>query len=977
MIKKRLSLLCLSAVLSVMTLQAQMLVGTYNIRYKNTADSINGNSWQQRCPVICQQINFLAPDIFGTQEAYHTQLVDLQAGLDGYRYIGVGRDDGKQAGEHSAIFYRTNLLRVLDQGNFWLSETPDRPGLGWDAANIRICTWGRFQHVRTQEIFYFFNLHMDHIGIVARREAARLVVSKIREIAKGSPVILTGDFNVDQTNEIYNIFTDSGLLKDCYESTRLRFAPNGTFNGFDPNGLSSSRIDHVFVSPATYVDAYGVMTGSYWMQSGERRQPSDHYPVFVRLSLSKQGERTTFQTGAHWKPATDIRSDLVMVYGANDRRGETFRQRVASWREHGYTTHFMTGIAWGEYQDYFTGKWDGKWHLDEGQKQVNGDTIWHGHLIPYIVPTKNYLAYFKERHIKPVIDAGISSIFLEEPEFWARSGYSDAFKREWQDYYGFPWRPQHESAENTYLSNKLKYHLYYRALDEAFTYAKQYGRERGADVKCYVPTHSLLNYAQWQIVSPEASLASMENCDGYIAQVWTGTAREPNFFNGVVKERTFETAYLEYGCMYSMVAPTHRRVYFLTDPIEDRAKDWQDYRRNYQATFTAQLLFPGNQFYEVMPWPDRIYEGHYRKSLDSDERIRIPRFYSTQMQVMINTLNDMPVSTDKLSGTQGVSILMSNSLMFQRSPQPVEGYDDPQLANFYGLALPLLKRGVPVNIVHSENTGYEDAWRDTRVLLMSYSNQKPMSAGENEHIARWVHDGGHLIYASRDDDPFQHVQEWWNQGDNRYQAPADHLFALMGIEAGAASGTYRYGKGTVQVIRQNPKEFVMRQGGDTVLTEAVRTAIGTVDFKNHFLLSRGAYELAAVLDEDVVSQEPLTLSGLYIDLFDPQLPVVTKKTVAPGEQAFLYNINKVEDAHRPQVLAAASRQYDEVVGQHSYSFTSKAPIETTNVMRVLLPKKPKKVKVSVENDSRWDDNSHTLWLSFENQPEGVTVEIDY
>ena len=271
------------------------------------------------------------------------------------------------------------------------------------------------------------------------------------------------------------------------------------------------------------------------------------------LSLSawaqERRERTTFQTAAHWKPATDIRADVVMVYGANDRPDESFRQRVQTWKDRGYTTHFMTGIAWGEYQDYFTGRWDGQWHLDEGQKQADGDTIWHGRLIPYIVPTRNYLRYFKERHIRPVIDAGISAIFLEEPEFWARSGYSEAFKREWQDYYGFPWRPQHESAENTYLSNKLKYHLYYRALDEAFTYAKQYGREKGMDVSCFVPTHSLLNYALWGIVSPEASLASMTNCDGYIAQVWTGTARVPNHFNGVLRERTFETAFLEYGCM--------------------------------------------------------------------------------------------------------------------------------------------------------------------------------------------------------------------------------------------------------------------------------------------------------------------------------------------------------------------------------------------------------------------------------------------
>src|SRR3990170_2180765 len=153
----------------------------------------------------------------------------------------------------------------------------------------------------------------------------------------------------------------------------------------------------------------------------------------------------------------------------------------------------------------------------------------------------------------------------------------------------------------------------------------------GKNVRCYVPTHSLVNYSQWKIVSPEASLASLPGVDGYIAQVWTGTSREPNYFNGREKERVFETAFLEYGSMESMTAPTGRKMFFLTDPIEDWPRDWADYKKNYQATFTAQLLYPMIADYEVMPWPDRIYQGYYRTSPDSDKKERIPRFFSNQM----------------------------------------------------------------------------------------------------------------------------------------------------------------------------------------------------------------------------------------------------------------------------------------------------------------------------------------------------------
>ena len=676
-------------------------------------------------------------------------------------------------------------------------------------------------------------------------------------------------------------------------------------------------------------------------------------------------------------PTTDVRADAVMVYGANDRPQLTFRERVQSWRDRGYIAHFMTGIAWGEYQDYFTGQWDGRWHMDEGQKTMNGDTIMHGPMVPYIVPTMNYLEYFKQRHIKPVIDAGIDAIFLEEPEFWARGGYSEAFKREWQEYYGFPWRPQHKSAENTYLSNKLKYHLYYRALDEAFTYAKDYGRQRGMDVRCYVPTHSLLNYAQWQIVSPEASLASLESCDGYIAQVWTGTSREPNYFNGTARERVFETAFLEYGCMESMTRPTGRKMFFLTDPIEDRAKDWDDYKRNYQATFTAQLLYPQIADYEVMPWPDRIYEGLYRVSAQSEQRAHIPRFYSTQMQVMINALNDMPLAQTQVSGSQGISVMMANSLMFQRSPVEVEGYSDPQLSNFYGMALPLVKRGVPVSITHLENCGYANTWKGLKVLIMTYSNMKPLDEEAHRQIAQWVGRGGKLIYCGRDDDPYQTVQEWWNQDGRSYTAPSQHLFQQMQMPLDAKDGLYRYGRGSVRVIRQDPKEFVLKAGGDAPLMAAVAEAYGSLQQKNSFYLERGPYVVGAVVDEDVTGSDPMRIEGSYIDLFDPNLPCLREKVVQPGEQTLLYDLKKVKNRRRPQVLAAASRQYDELATSHSYAFTAKSPANTDNVMRILLPGEPRNLQVDAPSQSSWDKDTHTLLLQFENRPDGVRVKIEW
>jgi hypothetical protein len=698
-------------------------------------------------------------------------------------------------------------------------------------------------------------------------------------------------------------------------------------------------------------------------------------------------QKTTFQTSSPWIPQIDVRSDVAIVYGTNDRKGETFEQRVQSWRDKGYQTAFMTGIAWGSYYDYFLGKWDGKNHLGVGQVTKKGDTIFHGKNMPYVVPVQSFIEYMKTAVVKRVIDADITTIFLEEPEFWARAGYSAPFKEEWQKYYGFPWRPQDESPENTYLSSKLKYHLYFEAIKQVSSYAKEYGKSKGKDVKVYIATHSLVNYSSWQIVSPEASLASLPGIDGYIAQVWTGTSREPTYFNGDKKERVFENAFLEYGSMVSMTAPTGRKLFFLTDPIEDWPRDWADYRKNYQATFTAEILYPMVDNYEVMPWPERIYTHPY-KVAHSDSMILIPKFYSTQMQVMINTLNDMPLSKNKVNGVNGIGVLMSNSLMFQRFPTH-NGFEDPQFSNFYGQTLPLVKRGVPVQTVHMENLAYAPTLKDIKVLVMSYSNMKPINAEVHQHIADWVKKGGVLIYCGRDDDPYQSVMEWWNTKGSKYKTPSEHLFKLLGVRPVAAKERYSVGKGAVYVLRQNPKEYVMQAGNDQDYIKQVKSAYekdahgGALTFKNNFYLERGPYDIISVLDENSDSK-PYTVKGPVIDLFDPQLPVLSEKVVNPGEQSLLYDLSRVADKKQPKVLASASRIYNVKIMQNSFSFTAKSPANTLNSARVLLPSKPGNITVTnsggqtvTDVKSSWDESSNTLYLGFDNSPDGIKINVEW
>ncbi|RUT72469.1 hypothetical protein D0817_02360 [Flavobacterium cupreum] len=705
----------------------------------------------------------------------------------------------------------------------------------------------------------------------------------------------------------------------------------------------------------------------------------------AQFFAQKKDPKTVFQVADAWSPAYDVRADAAIVYGINDAGGN-FKERAKSWKDHGYTIQFMTGIAWGQYKDYFKGKYDGKPHFDEGQKMKNGEIIWHGEDVPYTVPTAGYIAYIKGL-VKEAIDAGSTAIYLEEPEFWARAGYSDAFKNEWQKFYGSPWQAQHESPEATYLSSKLKYDLYFNALKNVFEYVHTYSKSIGRKVKCYVPTHSLINYASWEIVSPEASLAQLPHMDGYIAQVWTGTSRERVYFNGDFKERTFENAFLEYGSMVSMTAPTGREMFFLTDPIEDRSQTWADYKKNYQATFTAQLMYPTVASYEVMPWPPRIYLGKFKME-EGQEKQPLSKAYGTQMQVMINSLNNMPLSKNEINGTKGINVLLANSIMFQRFPLH-DGYTDPSLSNFYGMALPLLKRGIPVGTVHMENLDLVSNLKDTKVLIMSYANMKPLSAKNHEVLAKWVKDGGMLIYYGKDDDPFQKVTEWWNQNGNAYKAPSEHLFELMNLKAEDSKTSYTYGKGNVFIVRKNPKELVLEKNNDTgfidIVAEAYHNAVPKekLELKNFYYLERGPYDIIAVLDEND-NKEPLHIKRPVIDLFDPELPVLQEKTIHPGEQAYLFDLNRIENKKQPQVLAAASRVYEEKTTKNSYSFLTKSPSNTMNAMRILLPSKPSEIILS--NDAKqtstafttnWDEASKTCLLKFENDSKGISVQLKW
>lgn len=277
------SLIILCAFFFVMPIFAQEVrVMTYNIRFDNPADG--PNSWPNRRDYLIRQVAHYAPDVMGTQEGLIHQLEEMEQGLEGYKFFGVGRDNGDRAGEYSAVFYREESLELLRQETFWLSETPGNPSKGWDAALNRICTLGLFRHKATGRAFYVFNTHFDHVGEQARLESVNLIIRKIKEFNReGYPSILTGDLNLEPNSA--PILKLTANLEDTYLTAGASaYGPYGTFNGFNCNEPANRRIDYVFTSPGDF-DVKAQMTLGEVTGYG---YPSDHFPVLADLIFKEK-----------------------------------------------------------------------------------------------------------------------------------------------------------------------------------------------------------------------------------------------------------------------------------------------------------------------------------------------------------------------------------------------------------------------------------------------------------------------------------------------------------------------------------------------------------------------------------------------------------------------------------------------------------------------------------------------------------------
>jgi len=702
-------------------------------------------------------------------------------------------------------------------------------------------------------------------------------------------------------------------------------------------------------------------------------------------------ERTTYQQHGPLRSDFDLRTDAAMPYGieANELAA------LDSYKDAGYVLHLMTGVSWGNYTDYLDGKFDGIDHWDQGQRSATGE-INHGPRVPYMVPSVSF-GRFLEVGLKKAVDTGVLAIHTEEPEFWAHAGHSEAFKRAWQVYYGEAWINPNETADAQYRASKLKHYLYCRTIAELSESLKEYTLlKHDRELKFYVPTHSIVNYTQWNIVSPESALLDLPGVDGLICQTWTGTARTPNIYEGRTEQRTFEGAFLEYGSMQELARGSGKRMYLLADPIEDNpGYDWDDYRSNYICTLVASLLAPDSHYYEVCPWPSRVFNGRYPAG--SPDAQPIPGDYATMLLTVFNQLRDMDQpEIDWHGATDGIGVIFSDSAMFQRAEPHIRdgsarGQNDPtrptpheiaSLGGFFGMTMPLVKHGVAVRPTMLENAlrypGYLDRYK---VLVLSYEFQKPFTPGFHAIIADWVNRGGVLIYVGADTDPFHQARDWWNspQAIKTYGSPSEHLFESLGIDPKPGEGVYNVGNGKLFVQRKHPAYYTRgKQQADEyralIRAASAETGLEFVE-RNHFLLCRGPYLIGAVLRESV-SDAPLVLKGRFIDLFEPNLAVKNEVSIAPDQQFWLIDMDRMT-ATAPAALAASGRIENWTVTERGVDFQLETPTRIANAVRILLDAKPSAVRIDGETSDawQWDEPSYTLLIRHQGNPKGTQMSV--
>lgn len=458
--------------------------------------------------------------------------------------------------------------------------------------------------------------------------------------------------------------------------------------------------------------------------------------------------RTTFQTGAAYEPRLDLQTDAVIVYSDDPAR-------INGWRQAGYLIQTMGGFR--DYAPYAEA------NPGSVQTRKNGEPMQiQGSF--YLAPTEDR----KQRQLdyyRRAVDAGSQAVVPEEPEYWAQAGYEEFFKTAWQQAYNIPWQPPHESILNRWRADQLKANLMMQMVHDILSDTQQ----RSPNVRRMVAVHSPLNYALWAICFAHYQTLLNPLVQEVIGQVWSDTVRMPILSDGAWKTESFAMAYLEYASLVGLLRDTGKTLWFLMDPLSDVPdQDISLLKRYYADTLIAATLFPEVSRYEVLPWPERIFG-------------RVPPEYAGTILSAVRALEQIAQQSAQPmdAGSPEIGILFSDSMVYQRGePEP------SHLEDFFGLAIPLVKAGLPLQVLSLERVPEPGYLRRVKVLLLSYDYQKPLSPAVHDALVQWVQNGGWLLMTGGTD-AYNDAPGWWKE--TGAGSPLSALLTTMGLRVSTRS----------------------------------------------------------------------------------------------------------------------------------------------------------------------------------------------
>ena len=642
----------------------------------------------------------------------------------------------------------------------------------------------------------------------------------------------------------------------------------------------------------------------------------------------------------------------------------------------------------------------------------------------YQIPTLARIELAK-RFYEDLLTEDVSGFCFDEPEIWANAGYSEAFKEEWQAYYGTPWQPPHESVDARYKAEQLKAFLVRRWVESIFNDVRQ----RRPGMPLLLAMHSQPGYAGLGMGAPHHRLITIPALDEIIAEVWN----EP-----------FDASYLQYSSFHHQIRGTGKKLWMMTDPWGDSPALSSDfYRRRYGDNIVSALLFPTEERFQPQIWPSRLY-GHIAKE------------YETIINTVAGALGEICRHADGRveAGSRGFGTLVSDSMSWQRadpSPSDFEG--------FYGISAPLVQRGLPVDVLSLDRAAEPGYLDGTKCLLLSYDFLKPTEAAQNRALADWTRQGGTLVCFGGTDAYNAVVDSWWAHAG--YASPLEELFAGLGIpiakprvlaepgrnavlepdvaalgsaaapvtialgptpgeeqarrrvtmwqiaqdtqmaiptypvtvydlpagatplyrlqgDRGAAVWEARVGRGTVLFVGISPGFFKTSEAGPSLLANLARRAFektGTVYREGAcFLMRRGPYAALRTLEH------PYSLAGRFVDLFSPDLAVLENPEIPPQTNAFLAALDQAPEFPCAPHVSGRLRAYHD--SARRCSFVVQAPSGTNGAARVLArTRRAADIKafttsgapVAITSQAEGD----TLLLHYPNEADGIVVRIDW